>query len=57
MSASSGWTRLKRHSHALNTISGVTLVAMGGLFVTGRFFYLSIITQRAWYALTSLGKT
>jgi len=56
VSASSGWTWLKRHSQALNTISGVTLVAMGGLFVTGRFFYLSIITQRAWYALTTLGK-
>lgn len=56
MSATSGWSWLKRHSHVLNVISGITLLAMGGLFATGRFFYLSILTQRAWYALTALGK-
>jgi len=55
VSASTGWTWLKRHSRALNVVSGVTLVAMGVLFVTGRFFYLSILTQRSWYALTNLG--
>jgi len=54
MSASTGWSWLKRHGHVLNTISGATLVGMGGLFVTGRFFYLTIITQRAWYTLASL---
>jgi len=57
MSASTGWAWLKRHTHTLNVISGITLMAMGALFVTGRFFYLSIITQRTWYALTSLGKS
>ncbi|MHB8620118.1 MAG: cytochrome c biogenesis CcdA family protein [Chloroflexota bacterium] len=54
MSASTGWSWLKRHGHALNVVSGTTLVAMGGLFVTGRFFYLTIITERAWYALSTL---
>ena len=57
VSASTGWTWFARHSHALNVVSGVTLIAMGALFVTGRFFYLSIVTQRSWYALTSLGKS
>ncbi|MDE3075117.1 MAG: cytochrome c biogenesis protein CcdA [Chloroflexota bacterium] len=56
VSGSSGWMWLKRHSQALNAVSGATLVAMGALFLTGRFFYLSILTQRLWYAMTSLGR-
>lgn len=44
-----GWAR--RHYHAINVGSGALLVAVGLLFVTERFFWLSIAAQRLYYTL------
>ncbi|MBX6340834.1 MAG: sulfite exporter TauE/SafE family protein, partial [Thermomicrobiaceae bacterium] len=35
-----------RHYRAVSLVSGATLVAIGILFLTGRFFYFSIAAQR-----------
>ena len=43
----SGW--VKRHYGAINLASGALLVAVGILFVTERFFWLSIAAQRLSY--------
>jgi cytochrome c-type biogenesis protein len=42
-----GWVR--RHYQAINVASGALLVAIGVLFVTERFFWLSIAAQRLYY--------
>jgi cytochrome c-type biogenesis protein len=42
-----GWVR--RHYGAINLASGSLLVAVGVLFVTERFFWLSIAAQRLYY--------
>ncbi len=44
-----GWAR--RHYRAINVGSGGLLVAVGLLFVTERFFWLSIAAQRLYYTL------
>lgn len=44
-----GW--VKRHYAAISAASGVLLVAVGVLFVTERFFWLSIAAQRLYYTL------
>lgn len=44
-----GW--FKRHYLLVNRVSGGLLVAVGLLFVTDRFFYLSIAAQRLYYTL------
>ncbi|MBN8906931.1 MAG: cytochrome c biogenesis protein CcdA, partial [Rhodospirillales bacterium] len=51
MAGAFGWAR--RHRRLLNWASGLTLIAMGLLFVTNLFFWLSIATQRLYYALLS----
>ncbi len=43
--------RLRRYWPWIARASGLLLVAMGLLFVTDRFFYLSIAMQRLYYAL------
>jgi len=47
MTGAFGWVR--RHRRPLNWASGLTLIAMGGLFLTGTFFWLSIAVQRLYY--------
>ena len=42
-----GWVR--RHRRLLNRASGLVLIAMGLLFLTNRFFWLSIAAQRLYY--------
>lgn len=42
-----GWVR--RHRRLLNWTSGLVLIAMGILFLTDRFFWLSIAMQRLYY--------
>ena len=44
-----GWVR--RHYGAINLGSGGLLIAVGLLFVTERFFWLSIAAQRLYYSL------
>lgn len=44
-----GW--VKRHYATINLGSGALLVAVGVLFVTERFFWLSIATQRLYYSV------
>lgn len=44
-----GW--VKRHYGAINVASGALLVIVGGLFVTERFFWLSIAAQRLYYTV------
>ena len=46
-----GW--VKRHYQAINVTSGALLVTVGALFVSERFFWLSIAAQRLYYALVS----
>lgn len=43
------WVR--QHYRAINVASGALLVAVGALFVTERFFWLSIAAQRLYYTL------
>ncbi len=46
------WSRgLRRYAGAMSAASGLVLIAIGWLFVTERFFYLSIATQRLYYSL------
>ncbi len=42
---------VKRHYAAINAGSGALLIAVGLLFVTERFFWLSIAAQRLYYAM------
>jgi cytochrome c-type biogenesis protein len=42
---------VKRRYRAINLTSGAVLVAVGLLFVTERFFWISIATQRLYYTL------
>jgi cytochrome c-type biogenesis protein len=42
-----GWVR--RHRRLLNWASGLVLIAMGVLFLTDLFFWLSIAMQRLYY--------
>ncbi len=44
-----GW--VKRHFQLINGISGALLVAVGVIFITDRFFYLSVAAQRLYYML------
>jgi len=44
-----GWVR--RHYQAINVASGSLLVVVGALFVSERFFWLSIAAQRLYYTL------
>lgn len=44
-----GWVR--RHHHLINWSSGLVLIAMGVLFFTNMFFWVSIATQRLYYTL------
>ena len=44
-----GWVR--RHYQAINVTSGALLVTVGALFVSERFFWLSIAAQRLYYTL------
>ncbi|MBI4319754.1 MAG: cytochrome c biogenesis protein CcdA [Chloroflexi bacterium] len=44
-----GW--VKRHYGAINAVSGSILVVVGILFLTDRFFYVSIAAQRVYYML------
>lgn len=44
-----GWTR--RHHRLINWTSGGILIAMGLLFLTNTFFWLSIAVQRLYYTL------
>jgi cytochrome c-type biogenesis protein len=44
------WAR--RHGQALNTTSGVLLLSFGLLFLTGRAFYINLLAQRVFYALS-----
>ncbi len=46
-----GWVR--RHRRPLNWVSGLTLIAMGVLFLTNLFFWLSIAMQRLYYTRLS----
>lgn len=41
---------LRRHSGVMNAVSGLTMLAIGGLFVTDRFFYVTIAFQRFYYS-------
>ena len=42
---------LKRHYRKINIASGAMLAGTGVLFLTDRFFYLSIAAQRVYYTL------
>jgi hypothetical protein len=44
-------TWLRTHTRAINVISGVLLIAVGVLFVTGDLFRLSIWMQKTFTAL------
>jgi cytochrome c-type biogenesis protein len=46
-----GWAR--RHSRLLTRTSGAVLIAMGLLFLTNRFFWVSIAVQRLYYTFFS----
>ena len=51
-----GWSErllhfTRRVSGPLNLVSGATLLVLGWLFVTDRFFFLNIATQRLYYRL------
>ncbi len=41
---------LRRHSGAMTALSGLTMLVLGGLFVTERFFYVTIAFQRFYYS-------
>ncbi len=42
---------LRRHTHAVNLVSGAGLVIVGLLFVTGQLFRLAIVMQDGFLAL------
>ena len=41
---------LRRHSGLMNMGSGLTMLVLGGLFITDRFFYVTIAFQRFYYS-------
>jgi len=41
---------LRRHSGVMTALSGLTMLVLGGLFVTDRFFYITIAVQRFYYS-------
>lgn len=41
--------RLRRRSGWMTSMSGVVMLVLGGLFITDRFFYITIMTQRFYY--------
>ncbi len=44
-----GWVR--RHYQIINAGSGALMIGVGALFLTDRFYYLSIMAQRVYYSL------
>jgi cytochrome c-type biogenesis protein len=42
---------LRRSGRALNPLAGLVLIGLGALFISDRFFYVSIATQRFYYTL------